>query len=184
MALPLSGNVTVSTLVQAANELYASNTTTDAPTLPSGSAYTYTGTSTIFRRVILVVPGTGGYTVTLQDSAFAVGSTVVVKAPASLASGNVITQLDSGTISAQSSVSIAVAGGSLTLIKTGTGVWQSSTSTVAAVSEYASEIVKFPSLVNVNTTIPTGYNAMTVGPLTISSGITLTIPVGQRLVIL
>ena len=35
-----------------------------------------------------------------------------------------------------------------------------------------------------NYTLPTGKNAMVVGPLTINTGVTLTVPTGQRLVIL
>jgi hypothetical protein len=33
-------------------------------------------------------------------------------------------------------------------------------------------------------TLPTGYNSSTVGPLTINSGVSLTVPSGQRLVVL
>jgi hypothetical protein len=39
-------------------------------------------------------------------------------------------------------------------------------------------------VMNSSYTLPTGWNASVVGPLTISSGITLTVPTGQRLAIL
>jgi len=32
--------------------------------------------------------------------------------------------------------------------------------------------------------IPTGYNALTVGPMTINSGVTVTVPSGSRWVVL
>lgn len=38
--------------------------------------------------------------------------------------------------------------------------------------------------ISANYTLTTGKNAMTVGPMTVASGVTLTIPSGQRLVIL
>lgn len=39
-------------------------------------------------------------------------------------------------------------------------------------------------IVTTSYSLPTGSNAMVVGPLTINSGVTLTIPSGQRLVVL
>ena len=38
--------------------------------------------------------------------------------------------------------------------------------------------------VSVSYSLPTGYSAMTVGPMTINSGITVTVPSGSRWVVL
>ncbi len=40
------------------------------------------------------------------------------------------------------------------------------------------------STIGTNYTVPTGYNAMSVSPVTVASGITVTVPTGQRWVIL
>ena len=37
--------------------------------------------------------------------------------------------------------------------------------------------------VTVSVTIPTGYNAVSAGPVTISTGITVTVPTGSRWVV-
>jgi hypothetical protein len=39
-------------------------------------------------------------------------------------------------------------------------------------------------IVSVSTTIPTGYSASSVGPITVNSGVTVTIPSGSRWVVL
>ena len=38
--------------------------------------------------------------------------------------------------------------------------------------------------IGTNYTVPTGYNAMSVSPVTVASGITVTVPTGQRWVVL
>ena len=40
------------------------------------------------------------------------------------------------------------------------------------------------STIGTNYTVPTGYNAMSVSPVTVASGITVTVPTGQRWVVL
>jgi hypothetical protein len=40
------------------------------------------------------------------------------------------------------------------------------------------------STIAVSFTVPSGYNAMTVGPITVNSGITITVPSGSRWVVL
>ena len=40
------------------------------------------------------------------------------------------------------------------------------------------------SIIGTNYTVPTGYNAMSVSPVTVASGITVTVPTGQRWVVL
>jgi hypothetical protein len=50
--------------------------------------------------------------------------------------------------------------------------------------ESSNGIIANNETVSANYTFPTGYNAMSVGPITIANGVTVTVPSGQRWVIL
>ena len=45
-------------------------------------------------------------------------------------------------------------------------------------------IVEFNTTITANTTLTTGMNAMSVGPITIQTGKSVTVPTGQRWVII
>lgn len=184
--LPIPNNATIPQLVEAANSLINTvGSAVESVFLPPGTTGTFVpeNNSQAFRRVLLVIPGSGGYTAAFQDAAFSVGSLILVRVPQTLSGGPVLVGPDIGTVDGSARATLTAPGASVTLTKRGTGDWTMISATTSLTSSTAPGLVQFPSTISTNTTLPANSNALTVGPLTIQSGVTLTIPEGQRLAI-
>lgn len=73
------------------------------------------------------------------------------------------------------------------LVSTGTGVkWDTSSPTGGVLPSGDTEKIFHISEVGIDTsyTIPSGYNALSVGPHTIGAGVTVTIPVGSTWIVI
>jgi hypothetical protein len=91
------------------------------------------------------------------------------------------TNLGLGSIATQASSSVAITGGAID----GTTIGGTTAAAVTGTNLAASNgIITHNATVSTSYTFPTGHNGIAVGPVTISGGVTVTVPTGQRWMVL
>lgn len=91
------------------------------------------------------------------------------------------TNLGLGSIATQASSSVAITGGAID----GTAIGGTTPAAVTGTNLAASNgIITHNATVSASYTFPTGHNGIAVGPVTISGGVTVTVPTGQRWMVL
>ena len=91
------------------------------------------------------------------------------------------TNLGLGSIATQASSSVSITGGTID----GTSIGATTPAAVTGTNLAASNgIITHNATVSASYTFPTGHNGIAVGPVTISSGVTVTVPTGQRWMVL
>lgn len=91
------------------------------------------------------------------------------------------TNLGLGSIATQASSSVSITGGAID----GTAIGGTTPAAVTGTNLAASNgIITHNATVSTSYTFPTGHNGIAVGPVTVASGATVTIPTGQRWMVL
>lgn len=91
------------------------------------------------------------------------------------------TNLGLGSIATQASSSVSITGGAID----GTAIGGTTPAEVTGTNLAASNgIITHNATVSTSYTFPTGHNGIAVGPVTVASGATVTIPTGQRWMVL
>ena len=86
-----------------------------------------------------------------------------------------------GSIATQASSSVSITGGAID----GTAIGGTTAAAVTGTNLAASNgIITHNATVSTSYTFPTGHNGIAVGPVTISGGVTVTVPTGQRWMVL
>lgn len=91
------------------------------------------------------------------------------------------TNLGLGSIATQASSNVSITGGAID----GTTIGGTTPSAVTGTNLAASNgIITHNKTISASYTFPTGHNGIAVGPVTISGGVTVTVPTGQRWMVL
>lgn len=180
MSLPLRGRASVAEIVLAVNELNSEVAPQQTDVISANSSQTVSPpTSEDPTKILVIVEGSGAVSLTFSP-AFAIGSQVIVKEFTGT-DRDVTVDAVGGTIDGGSSVTSSKGWSTFILFKLTSSQWTTLGLQAAALTNI-DDFLEMRQNVEENKTI-SGANALSIGPVTVEEGITVSVEEGFRWVV-